>query len=439
MEEVFNFLNDNLVLNTNDNIVIALSGGPDSMALLNILLKIRKEKNINIICAHVNHNLRDESAEEELFVKKYCENNNVIFETTKFDYETKFSESIGHKKRYDYFKKLIDKYSAKYLFTAHHGDDLIETILMRIVRGSSIKGYMGFEKIVKCSNYSIVRPLVFLTKEQILEYNKQNNIPYVIDKSNEDLKYTRNRYRKNILPLLKEENNNVHLKFLQYSEILSEYIDYVSKDVDHHYNEVVINNRILLDEITKLDKIIIRQIIYKWLYTFYGDNINIINMKHIDSIISLLDTNKPNIVIDIPNYKVIKEYNYIYLKDEILEADYNFIIDDIVKLPNGYTIKKIINSDKTDNYVTYLNSKDLKLPLYVRNYKSGDKMSIKNFDGHKKIKDIFINEKISAVDRKLHPIVVDSNNQIIWLPGVKKSSFDSQKDGNYDIILEYGL
>lgn len=439
MEDVLKFLGKNIELNADDNVVIALSGGPDSMALLNILFELRKNINFNIICAHVNHNIREESDSEEIFVKNYCDNNNVLFETIKFSYEDKFSESIGHKKRYEYFEMLIKKYKAKYLFTAHHGDDLIETILMRIVRGSSIKGYMGFEKIVRCDTYTIVRPLVYLTKKEILEYNHINNIPYVIDKSNDDIKYTRNRYRKNILPLLKEENSNVHMKFLQYSEILEEYINYVDKDVLFHYNEVIINNRIIVSKIILLEKIIIRQIIYKWLYSFYNDDINIINMKHINSIIDLLFINKPNVIIDIPNYKVIKEYDFVYICDEIMNNDYCLMLKDSILLPNGNIIEMKKVSNKTDNYVTYINSKNIKLPLYVRNYKQGDKMTIKNFCGHKKIKDIFINEKIGVKDRLNQPVVVDSNDNIIWLPGIKKSSFDSQEDGKYDIILEYGL
>ena len=109
MEDVLKFLGKNIELNADDNVVIALSGGPDSMALLNILFELRKNINFNIICAHVNHNIREESDSEEIFVKNYCENNNVLFETIKFSYEDKFSESIGHKKRYEYFVIYLQK------------------------------------------------------------------------------------------------------------------------------------------------------------------------------------------------------------------------------------------------------------------------------------------------------------------------------------------
>ena len=171
MIKVYDFLTKDLDLKEEENIVIALSGGPDSMALLYLFLQIRKQKKINIICIHINHNIRKESEEE----KKFVEINNVIFEYRKIETykEGKFTEETARKKRYEYFDEIIDKYKAKYLFTAHHGDDLVETMLMRIVRGSTLKGYSGFEKVAQRENYQIVRPFISQTKEDILTYNRQ--------------------------------------------------------------------------------------------------------------------------------------------------------------------------------------------------------------------------------------------------------------------------
>ena len=134
------------ILKENDTIVIGLSGGPDSMCLLDILKKLPIK--LNIICAHINHNIREESKEECIFVKEYCKKNNLIFETITFDKksnEENYNEQELREKRYKYFEELIKKYNAKYLMTAHHGDDLIETILMRLTRGSNLKGYSGFQ------------------------------------------------------------------------------------------------------------------------------------------------------------------------------------------------------------------------------------------------------------------------------------------------------
>lgn len=437
MEKVLDFIKQNTILKPGDNVIIGLSGGPDSMVLLNHLIFLKNEFNFNIICAHVHHNLRKESDEEALFVEKYCLEQGLIYELRKLEYNTKFTEDLGHKLRYAFFEELIDKYHAKYLFTAHHGDDLVETILMRIVRGASLKGYSGFDIIAKREQYTILRPLVLVTKEEIIKYAKDYKIPYVIDNSNNSLEYTRNRYRQKILPLLKEEDNNVHLKAIKYSTILNDYYTYVEKVVNDKYPIIVKDNTINITLINQEELLIIREIIKKWLFKNYHDKINLIKDVHVDNIINLIKGKNSNIRIDIPNYQVIRAYNQLSLSTLNDIDDYKIIINDIVSLPNNYMIIRNDSSNMTNNYVTHLNSKELALPLYVRNYQPGDRMTIKNFIGHKKVSDIFTNEKIAQNDRKSYPVVVDQNGEIIWLPGIKKSSFDRKKDGKYDIILEY--
>ena len=196
------------------SIVIAVSGGPDSMALLNLLNVIKKEKNIKIICAHVNHNLRKESKAEAKMVKDYCKQKSIIYEYMEIKEYKGNTENYAREKRYEFFENLLKKYNSKYLFTAHHGDDLIETVIMRLIRSSSLKGYSAFSEITEKKDYKIYRPLITKTKEEIFNYVKNNNLPYAIDKTNDSDFFTRNRIRKYILPRLKEENKNVHLKFL---------------------------------------------------------------------------------------------------------------------------------------------------------------------------------------------------------------------------------
>ena len=271
MNEVNNFLNE--YLNDNDTIVCATSGGVDSMCLINILLKY----NVKIICAHVNHNLREESFEEYEFVKDFCNKNNIIFEGIVLDKISDGNlESKFRKKRYEFFDNIINKYNAKYLLTAHHGDDLIETILMRIVRGSSIDGYSGFDYTVDKGNYKILRPLVYLTKSDLYEYANENNIEYREDKTNQSDDYTRNRYRKYILPKLKEENKNVHMKFIKFSNELSNASKFINNYVDNLLDKYYVNNVLDVTEIKDIDEFIIKKVIYEILKVNYKDNINLI-------------------------------------------------------------------------------------------------------------------------------------------------------------------
>ena len=203
--------------NKNDRIVVGCSTGPDSMALVDMLLKIRKKYNLCIIIAHVNHNVRRESIEEEHFIKNYCLENNLFFESMIIE---EYSDDNFHNEarniRYNFFDSIVHKYSANYLMTAHHGDDLIETILMRIVRGSNLNGYGGFKMIVDMGDYKIVRPLISFTKDELENYDIENGVKYYIDSSNKKDKYTRNRYRKYVLQFLKSEDKDVHLNFLKF-------------------------------------------------------------------------------------------------------------------------------------------------------------------------------------------------------------------------------
>ena len=174
-------------------IVVGVSGGPDSMALLHMLQNNLDKK---IVCAHVNHNVRKESEEEELYLKNYCAVNKITFETIKItNYTQNNFENEAREKRYAFYREVLNKYNSNHLFLAHHGDDLVETVLMKISRGSNIEGYAGIKEVSIVDNIYIIRPLLYFTKDELIKYNKDNNIKYYIDKTNEDINYTRNKYR----------------------------------------------------------------------------------------------------------------------------------------------------------------------------------------------------------------------------------------------------
>lgn len=421
----------------NETVITATSGGPDSMALLSLLIKLSKTKKITIICAHVNHNLRKESQEEAIMVEKYANENNLIFEKMEINHYEGNTENYARTQRYNFFEKLIKKYNATYLLTAHHGDDLTETILMRMVRGSSLKGYSGFQEITDKGIYKIYRPLITKTKDELLNYVKTNNIPYAVDKTNFSEEYTRNRYRLNILPILKKENKSVHLKFLKFSETLKLYDDHINKEVNEKLNKIYQNNNLNLNLFENEDELIKRKILYKILNDLYYKNISLITDNHVELILNIIESPRPNLKINLPNkVLVIKNYQNLYFTKNTEIKPYSFTFENKVILPNDKILIKE-ETDDTSNYTIRLNSKELSMPLIVRTRQNGDKMEIKNLNGHKKIKDIFIDEKISESDRNNWPILTDQNNQIIWLPGLKKSKFDKQKHENYDIIIRY--
>ena len=427
-------------LTSGDYVVAAISGGPDSMALLSILNDVSKEKNFKIVCAHINHGLRKESEDEKVMVEKYCNENNIIFEYMKIDnYNKDNFHNDARKKRYSFFETLIKKYNSKYLFTAHHGDDLAETIFMRISRGSTIQGYAGFAEFSYNNGYVIARPLIKLSKDYILSYVKENNIPYAIDNSNSKDVYTRNRIRKNIIPEFKKENSKILSKINQFSETLFQCYEYIDKVVETKMQVLYKDNILNVDLFMKEEKIIQISVLQKMLNKQYGEQISLINNKHIEDLYNLIYSKRKSSSISLPkNIVAKKQYNKLQLILKEQEyGNFEYVFNKKIMLPNGKTIEQIENFNKNSNYICLLNSSEINLPLYVRNKEDGDIIYIKGLNGKKKISDIFINEKISNNERKTWPIVVDSDNQIVWLPGLKKSKFDKQKDENYDIILWY--
>ncbi len=433
-------IDDNFTFNMNDTIVVGCSTGPDSMALVDMLLKIRDKYNLNIIIAHVNHNVRKESYDEAVFLKNYCFENKLIFESMVIE---EYGDDNFHNEarniRYSFFDNIVHKYEAKYLMTAHHGDDLMETILMRMVRGSNLNGYSGFKSIVDMDDYKIVRPLIIYTKKELEEYDMLNNVQYFVDSSNSKDTYTRNRYRKYVLPFLKEEDKDVHLKFLKFSKTLEEASSFIDDVTEKAIRRVVDNNKIIIDKFLLEDIFIQKEILYNFLSEFYQDDLILVCDRHIDLILNLINSKKANAFVNLPNDVIArKDYNYFELKKEIdVISGYEIEFNDFVMLPNNHTIKRIDYTDDNSNNICRLNSEDICLPLIIRSRRIGDKIYVKGLNGSKKVKDIFIDKKISINERDSWPIVLDSKGNVVWIPGIKKSKFDKKKTDSYDIILKY--
>lgn len=423
-----------------DVIVIGCSSGPDSMALFDMLLKVREKYDLYLICAHVNHNVRIESFTEAIFMKDYCNKNNVRFETMIIDkYGDDNFENEARNIRYRFFEELVYKYNANYLMTAHHADDLIETILMRLVRGSNLSGYSGFKSYIDMGDYYLARPLVNFTKDELISYDKANKVPFFIDSSNNKMKYTRNRYRKIVLPFLKEEDPFVHKKFIKFAQTLTDASKFIEKERNKAVRKVINNGKLVISKFLELDSYIQKEILYYMIQEYYQDDLILINDRHVELIYSIIIGKKNNTSVNLPNEVVaVRSYDFLYLKKEMDElTQYEIELNEYAELPNGRVIRVVEDVYNNSNDVCRLDSADISLPLCVRTRKFGDKISLKGMNGSKKVKDVFIDSKIAADERDVWPIVEDSMGRIVWIPGLKKSKFDKKKSENYDIILKY--
>lgn len=434
MKEVIKYI-EKLKIKENDNVICAVSTGPDSMALLLVLKNLKDMYHFNIVVAHVNHHLRKESEKEERYIRDFCERNSLTFEI--YDYfprDLKNLEAKAREARYEFFEKMIDKYNSKYLFTAHHSDDLIETVLMKLVRGSTINGYKGFKIEDKRNNYSLVRPLLLADKKEILKYLKEKKQKYFIDKTNKISLFTRNRYRLKIIPLLRKENPNINTSFLEYSLLLDEMNSYIDKKVDEVYENIVNNNKINLEKFNKEDIIIKKKILERFLEAEYFSDIVELNKRHLNLILSITEDYSGKKTLDMPFNKVIvREYKELYFFHETNYKKNKEILDKN-KVFNMFKIYLDKDGNVDNNFVMRLNKKDVKLPLIIRTIEEDDVISLNNL-GTKKVKDIFRDSKVKEDIRKYYPIITDSNNKIIFIPGIKKSNLLKKKTDKYDIII----
>lgn len=435
MKEVYKYLFD--TINDQDTIVVAVSGGIDSMVLLHLFIDLRKEKNITLICAHVNHKKRQESDEEAEFLERFCNENGIIFEMTAFDtYGNNNFQEEARKRRYEFFQTIVEKYDANYLATAHHGDDLMETILMRLTRGSTLKGYSGFEREAKNENYTLIRPLITVEKEKLIEYGREMGISFRNDVSNDSDAYTRNRFRKHVIPFLKQENRHVLDKLIKFSEMLREVEHYIEDQVDTIWNEVYQNKAITISKLLEQDIVVQKSMIQRLLKINYGNDITSITAHHMDEIFKVIHSKKPNIHCTLPRNKILKKsYDNLIIGTEKNREDYCFELKNSITV-DDMMIELVKEESSKGNDVFRLNSKEIELPLWVRNRRVGDKMEVKGLHGSKKISDLFTDSKIDSDKRKGYPVITDNKGTILFVPKIKKSKYDKSLTESYDIIIK---
>ena len=229
------------------------------------------------------------------------------------------------------------------------------------------------------------------------------------------------------------------MKFLKFSENLIEANKFIEKERDKAIERVFLDNKIVLNKFLLEESYIQKEILYYLLSEFYQDDLILVNDKHINLILSLINNKKANSYVNLPNEVIAyKSYNMLELKRDTLEiTSYEIEFDNYASLPNGHSIEKVEECSENSNNICRLNSEDVVLPLIVRTRKFGDKIKVKGLNGTKKVKEIFIDKKIALEKREIWPIVTDSKGNVVWIPGLKKSKFDKKKNESYDIILKY--
>ena len=326
-EKVLDTIKKYNLIEDGDKLVLAVSGGPDSMSMLNILNELKNDKVINfeISVAHVNHMIREEAKEDEEYVKEYCSQKNIHFYSKSIDVQKLANnnkvgtEEAGRYARYEFFDEILKITESNKVVVAHNKNDKAETIIMNIMRGSGIIGLKGIEP--KKGKY--IRPLIECERFEIEDYCKKEKLNPKIDKTNFENVYTRNKIRNIVIPYVKKEfNPNIIETLNRLSELVVDEENYIIKQVERIYKEILISENekeivIDLKSFNKQEKVIKSRIILYTITRLFGTSKEIAKV-HIDDIIKLCKNNIGNkFLTPNKNIKILVRNHKIYFIKEI--------------------------------------------------------------------------------------------------------------------------
>ena len=420
--EILNINKKYNLIESNDIIVVGFSGGPDSVFLVEMLKKLKNFINFKIYLVHINHLLRGEDADsDENFSFEYAKKNNLEIFIKRIPVKEiakeigKTLEEVGREERYKFFSEIYEKVGATKIATAHNKDDQIETFLFRLIRGTSLQGLEG----IKIKNNNVIRPISEIYKKDILEYLNKNEIQYKIDKTNFENEFTRNSIRLDLIPFI-EERYNIKFKDKIFSLI---------KEIRENNQNNSLNlsdytdseNRIILEKtkfLSNFDK--------KNLLSLFLNKKNIeVNRNKIDEISSLIKSNGTKKIDLDKSYRIVKDYTYLYIEDKKENCVINNNVIQ-VKIPSEQifdnfkiTVSTVENLDIPKQKNQYLLDAIYNDIIEVRYRKEGDRIFLGEKHS-KKIKEIFIDQKIPKDIRDRLPIFL-YNNTIFWIYNVKKA------------------
>lgn len=423
IKTVENYIKKYNLIEPNSKVVIALSGGVDSMVLFDII----KSLNYNIVIAHVNHKVRLESEIEEEYIRSLCLESNIPLEILHLEKIEKNFEAQAHERRYDFFINVCKKYNSKYLLTAHHADDNIETIFLNLMSGSNLYGYGGISNKLAIDDINIVRPLLLISKQCIKEYALKNDIKYFEDYTNALDDYTRNRIRHHIIPKLKEECPNILERSNSFSNQIHEAFDFIRSQSIAFLKD----NRFKISSFNDLHPFLKKDIICLLL-----ENYDIERSENlINDILDVISNDKPQCDYSLKQGFIFKKrYDECSIEKSTQIAGYEYEINSFDEAIDNEYIHVYLTKDKpiNTNYIK-LCYNSIVFPITIRCKSDGDR--IKMPGGSKKVKDLFIDKKIPKELRDSTPIIIDGDGDIIWVYNVGKSSKISDYKDNYDCFL----
>ena len=418
----------NTLWNKEDKIAIALSGGVDSIVLFHLLVTEYKDSYKQLVVFHINHGLREESYEEAEFVEKFVKDFDVKFykeELNMSDLERDShtsEEMLARELRYQAFNKMAKLEGVTKLLTAHHKNDQVENILMRLLTGRSIDHSLAICEEIEMTSLTIYRPLLNCLKAELEEYAKEKNLHYYVDATNFDTDYTRNNIRHNIVPLLNDINSGSFdnlINFANYYQNINNNLKktILSKKDNYIFSRDEDKISLVKDKFVELNE----EEMYFLLKDLITDELGVFDVKQkaIFDVVSSLKKNTGNKSYDLKNnLKIISQYETLYIH-KIEKKCYNekieIIIDKICEnsVYEFYQNKFIISTDAKDSEIGFNKSE---LPLLITTKKEGDR--VRRGEINKKLSRIFIDEKIPKELRDTLPVIRNNKGEVLGVLGI---------------------
>ncbi|HHY42159.1 MAG TPA: tRNA lysidine(34) synthetase TilS [Thermoanaerobacterales bacterium] len=419
-----------------DKVIVGVSGGPDSVCLLHLFNKFRRQLGILLYVAHLDHMFRGKESEEDArFVETLCHNWNIPFFSDKVDvpaYAKKSGlspEDAARRVRYEFFREVKEQVDAQKIATGHNQNDHEETILMNILRGTGLDGLIGIEAVRE----SFIRPLIEVQRADIEKYLEQENIPFRIDATNLTTDYFRNSLRLELIPIIRKKYcPHFGQSLRRLSEITKRDLAFLKQETErakantvrYHSEKVIID----IGEFLKQHEAIKYRLVRAAVEKLSGD-VKDFEIRHAELLVDFIEKSPTGSRIDLPkNLQGIKEYDTIILSkashDEGPEYHY------VLKVPGEISIKEIGINVKAyikpkeeikitaDANIARLDFDKVDSSLIIRNRFPGDRFKPLGGKGFKKLKDFFIDEKVPRRKRNLVPII-EAKGNIVWVGGMR--------------------
>lgn len=421
-----------------DLVVVAVSTGVDSMALLDLLQRLPDDLRPRLLVAHVNHELREQSTVEEAYLTTYCKQAGLSLQVAHWPKAThpKYGiEEAARHFRYAFFKHLLAEYQATMVVTAHHANDLAETMLMKLTRGGQLDQLIGIRDQRPLGTGKLVRPLLPFTKSDLYQYARARGLKWFEDVTNQELTVARNRYRHQIIPALERENPQLISHLLDYRNQLAELLAWRNQELAQLLATVQIDHYLQLSAVQRLPRFQQTELLRYWL-----EMAGVTDLKEdlISQLCQALNNNqKPQKRFNLPgDFVLVKDYEKCWLENiNKLPSQRQKAPAYMVKLGQQYPIDKqhgmlVTTTQKAftaDDQAMEMWLAPDQLPLTLRPWQPGDHLRLKG-GGHQSVHRVLINQKVAAAERRSQLVLVDAQGMVVWLLGRKWSWFDRPDD-----------